>query len=290
MTPAPVTVGANHDRFTIKASLADLNYVVPEPTSAEFVDAVLDIVERDRINLIIGTDENVVKALSDARDRFPFDLMLPRRETIDLCQDKQALNTFFRDRDIPVPRFYEVGSLDDLEGIFARFEGDGVLWCRVRRGSLSLGATPVANVDQARSWITMAGFARNKGIRLHFGGIPAGAAFYRDQRLVSRTVAAGAGDRGPKLLRGRQQPKRNIFADSSGEDGRGAGTTTDFSRCNPCARGLSIGSFRRRIQGNVAWEARYHGDQRGPISVRCIDPAGGMPDEYGRGLRVCLRR
>ena len=154
MTPAPVTVGANHDRFTIKASLADLNYVVPEPTSAEFVDAVLDIVERDRINLIIGTDENVVKALSDARDRFPFDLMLPRRETIDLCQDKQALNTFFRDRDIPVPRFYEVGSLDDLEEIFARFEGDGVLWCRVRRGSLSLGATPVANVDQARSWIT----------------------------------------------------------------------------------------------------------------------------------------
>jgi carbamoylphosphate synthase large subunit len=154
MTPAPVIVGANHDRFTIKASLADLNYVVPVPTSAEFVDAVLDIAARDRINLVIGTDENVVKALSDSRDRFPFDLLLPSRETIDLCQDKHALNVFFRERGIPVPRFYEVGSLDDLEGIFARFEGEGVLWCRVRRGSLSLGATAVTNVDQARSWIT----------------------------------------------------------------------------------------------------------------------------------------
>jgi carbamoyl-phosphate synthase large subunit len=154
MTPAPVIVGVNHDRFTVKSSLAGLNYVVPMPTSVEFVDTVLDIVERNRINLILGTDENVVKALSDSRDRFPFDLMLPRRETIDLCQDKQALNTFFRDCDIPVPRFYEVGSLDDLEGIFARFERDGVLWCRVRRGSLSLGATAVTNVDQARSWIT----------------------------------------------------------------------------------------------------------------------------------------
>jgi hypothetical protein len=153
MTPAPVIVGANHDRFTIKSSLADLNYVVPAPTSAEFVDAVLGIVERDRINLIVGSDENVVKALSDARDRFPFDLLLPRRETIDLCQDKQALNVFFHDRGIPVPRFYEVGSLDDLEGIFARFEGDGILWCRVRRGSRALGATAVTNVDQARSWI-----------------------------------------------------------------------------------------------------------------------------------------
>jgi carbamoylphosphate synthase large subunit len=153
MTPAPVIVGAHHDRFTIRSSLADLNYVVPVPTSTEFVDAVLDIVERDRINLIMGTDETVVKVLSDARDRFPFDLLLPRRETIDLCQDKYALNVFFRDRDIPVPRFYEVGSLDDLEGIFARFEGDGVLWCRARRGSGSVGATAVTNVDQARSWI-----------------------------------------------------------------------------------------------------------------------------------------
>ena len=154
ITPVPVIVGADHDRFTIKASVADLNHVVPVPTSAEFVDAVLDIVERDRINLIIGTDESVVKALSDARDRFPFDLLLPRRETIDLCQDKHALNVFFRDRDIPVPRFYEVGSLDDLEGIFTRFEGDGVLWCRIRRGSRALGATAVTNAEQARSWIT----------------------------------------------------------------------------------------------------------------------------------------
>ena len=104
----PAIVGANHDRFTIKSSLADLNYVVPVPTSAEFVDAVLDIVARERINSIIGTDENVVKALSNSRDRFPFDLFLPSRETIDLCQDKHALNVFFRDRDIPVPQFYEV--------------------------------------------------------------------------------------------------------------------------------------------------------------------------------------
>jgi carbamoylphosphate synthase large subunit len=154
MTPAPVIVGVNHDRFAIKSSQADINYVVPVPMGPEFIDAVLDIVARDRINLIIGTDENVVKALSDSRDRFPFDLLLPSRETVDLCQDKHALNVFLRDRDIPVPQFYEVNSLDDLEGIFARFEGDGVLWCRVRRGSMSLGATAVANVDQARGWIT----------------------------------------------------------------------------------------------------------------------------------------
>ena len=154
MTPAPVIIGVNHDRFTIKASLADINYVVPEPTRPEFVGAILEIVERDRINSIIGSDENVVRVLSDTRDRFPFDLLLPSRETIELCQDKHALNVFFRGKGIPVPRFYEVSTLDDLVEIFARFEGDGVLWCRPRRGSGSMGATAVTNVEQARAWIT----------------------------------------------------------------------------------------------------------------------------------------
>jgi hypothetical protein len=154
MTPAPVIVGAHHNRFAIKASLADQNHLVPSPDSARFIDALLDIVERDRINLIIGTDDVTVKVLSDSRDRFPFDLFLPRRETIELCQDKHAMNVAFRRRGIPVPRFYAIDALDDLEGVFARFEGDGVLWCRVRRGAMALGATAVANVDQARAWIT----------------------------------------------------------------------------------------------------------------------------------------
>ena len=195
ITPAPVIVGANHDRFTIKSSLADLNYVVPVPTSTEFVDAVLDIVERDRINLIIGSDENVAKVLSDTRERFPFDLFLPRRETIDLCQDKQALNVFFRDRGIPVPRFYEVGSLDDLDGIFARFEGDGVLWCRARRGSGSVGATAVTNVDQARSWIAQ--WRDLRGIKVSdftLGEFLPGrhytvtSVWYRGQALLAQTI------------------------------------------------------------------------------------------------------
>jgi hypothetical protein len=117
----------------------------------------------------------------------------------------------------------------------------------------------------------MAGFARNKGIRLHFGGIPAGAAFYRDQRLVSRTVAAGAGDRGPKLLRGRQQPKRNIFADSSGEDGRGAGTTTDFSRCNPCARTNMVEVFARASADEIMAIPEPHGTEQELYLVHDID-------------------
>jgi hypothetical protein len=152
--PKPDIVGINGDRFTLRQSLADRNYLCPAPESGEFVDSILKIISREQINVIMPTDDNAVKALSDGRNRIPIELLLPRQKTIDLCQDKYALNVFLRQRDIPAPLTYEVRSLRGLDGIFARFSRAGVLWCRARRGSRSLAAIPVATVEQARAWIT----------------------------------------------------------------------------------------------------------------------------------------
>jgi hypothetical protein len=155
ITPQPHIVGANNDRFVLKLSLADRNYLCAEPTSDEFVSSILQIVKRERINVVLPTDDDVVKALSDERDRFPIELLLPRQDTIDLCQDKYALNVFLRHRGISASLAYEVRSLRDLDKIFARFSDAGLLWCRARRGSRSVAATPVATVEQARAWITL---------------------------------------------------------------------------------------------------------------------------------------
>jgi hypothetical protein len=154
ITPMPYIVGLNDDRFVLKLSLAERNYVSPTPASGEFVDTILEIVRRERINVVMPTDDHTVKVLSDERDRFPIELLLPRREAIDLCQDKYALNVFLRRRAIPAPLTYAIRSLRDLERIFTLFSSAGVLWCRVRRGSRSLAATPVATAEQARAWIT----------------------------------------------------------------------------------------------------------------------------------------
>jgi hypothetical protein len=154
MRPKPDIVGVNGDRFTLKQSLADRNYLCPVPESGEFVNSILEIISREQINVIMPTDDNAVKALSDGRGRLPIELLLPRRKTIDLCQDKYALNVFLRQRDIPAPLTYEVRSLRGVDGIFARFSRAGVLWCRARHGSRSLAAIPVATAEQARAWIT----------------------------------------------------------------------------------------------------------------------------------------
>lgn len=154
MTPKPHVVGVHDDRFVLKLSITDTSYVSPDPASRGYTSALLDIIKRERINVVMATDDNAVKALSDHRRRYPIDLLLPRRETIDLCQDKYALNMFLRSRKIPAPRTFEVRSLRSLEKIFASFSDQGLLWCRARRGSRSLAATPVASIEQARAWIT----------------------------------------------------------------------------------------------------------------------------------------
>ena len=154
MKPKPYVVGVNDDRFVLKLSLADRSYLSPEPANEDYIDTLKAIIRRERINVVMATDDNVVKALSDARHRFSIELLLPLPETIDLCQDKYALNVFLRRRNIPVPRTFEIRSLRGLDAIFARFSREGLLWCRARRGSRSLAAAPVATVEQARAWIT----------------------------------------------------------------------------------------------------------------------------------------
>jgi phosphoribosylamine-glycine ligase len=154
ISPKPLVVGVNNDRFVLKLSVADSNYMAPDPDGKGFCDALLEIIRREKINVVMATNDNVVKALSENRRRFPIDLLLPRRETIELCQDKYALNAFLRRKNVPAPRSFEVKSLRNLEKIFARFSDEGLLWCRARGGSRSLAGTPVANVEQARAWIT----------------------------------------------------------------------------------------------------------------------------------------
>jgi hypothetical protein len=153
-TLAPYIVGVHDDRFTLRQSPADRNYLIPPSTADAFADVTAEIVRREQINVVMATDDQAVKALSDRRDEFPIQLFLPCRETIDLCQDKYALNALLRERGIPAPLTYKVTVLEDVDEIIARLPRRRFAWCRLGRGSRSMGATAVATAEQARAWIS----------------------------------------------------------------------------------------------------------------------------------------
>jgi carbamoylphosphate synthase large subunit len=151
--PSFFIVGGHADRFVLKKSSADRKYLMPAQDGPEFIRSVRRIVEAERIDLVIPTGDADVEALSGHRHRFSGRLFLPSRPIIRLCQDKYQLTTFLRARDVPAPDTYPVSDLKRIEELFESLEWRVPLWCRARTGNRSLGAAPVTNPEQARSWI-----------------------------------------------------------------------------------------------------------------------------------------
>jgi carbamoyl-phosphate synthase large subunit len=151
--PSLFIVGCHDDRFVLKRSWADTNYLVPPVWGPRFGDALRRIIDAERVDLIFPNTDVDVKAFSDIRDQLPGRLFLPSKAVIEICQDKHALTGFLGSRGFPVPACYEVTNLDDLEGIFDRLGSPPPFWCRIRSGTASWGAAPVRTPEQARGWI-----------------------------------------------------------------------------------------------------------------------------------------
>jgi carbamoyl-phosphate synthase large subunit len=150
--PSLFVAGCHSDRFILKKSAADRNFLVHPATHRAFLRDVGRVRARVGVDLLIPTTDVEVRALAVARRRLPCRVFLPARRVIELCQDKYRLGRFLRERGLAAPLTYAVSSLAAVPGIFRRL-GRTPLWCRVRAGSGSTGAIPVRTPRQAQAWI-----------------------------------------------------------------------------------------------------------------------------------------
>ena len=144
--------GCHSDRFILKKSAADRNFLVHPTTHRAFFRDVARVFTRAGVDLLIPTTDVEVRSLSRARRRLAGRVFLPPRPVIELCQDKYRLSRFLRGRGVAAPLTYAVRSLAAVPGIFRRL-GRTPLWCRVRAGSGSTAAIPVRTPRQAQAWI-----------------------------------------------------------------------------------------------------------------------------------------
>jgi len=151
--PGLVVVGAHVDRFTLRNSKANRNYLLPKVDDPGFTDALRTIVEREGIDLLIPSTDADVGLASELRDVLPCRTFLPATSVIERCQDKYGLSEHLRGSGIPVAATATVRDLASLEEVFARFSGARRLWCRIRSGYASRGAAPVDTPEDARAWI-----------------------------------------------------------------------------------------------------------------------------------------
>ncbi len=152
--PAMFIVGYHADRFVLKKSTADRNYLLPPPRDSGFADALRSLVDKEGIDLVIPNDDAAVNAVSTIRDALSCRVFLPRRPVIERCQDKYELTEHLRACGLPVPATYPVADLADVDDVVERLGRPARLWCRIRTGNGSMGALPVTGAEQARAWIS----------------------------------------------------------------------------------------------------------------------------------------
>lgn len=146
-------VGGHRDRFLLRNSTADRNYLLPPTTHPDFLDRLTEIVHRDGVQLIIPTSDAEVRGLALLGGRLPCRTFLPSLEIIDLCRDKYELHVRLRQHGVPVPATHPLATLEDVDDVFRRLAPHRRLWCRTREGHGGRGALLVESPEQARAWI-----------------------------------------------------------------------------------------------------------------------------------------
>jgi carbamoylphosphate synthase large subunit len=177
--PGLVIVGAHVDRFTLRNSKANRNYLLPPRNHPRFVEGLRHIMEREAIDLLFPNSDADVALASEHRDVLPCRVFLPSKAVIDRCQDKYELGEYLRGQDVPVAVTYPVSDLGALDDIFDRLGQRGRAWCRIRSGYGSRGAAPVDTPEDARAWI---------GYWQRMRGVPA-ARFTLSEYLPGRDFA-----------------------------------------------------------------------------------------------------
>jgi hypothetical protein len=109
--PGLVVVGTYDDRFTLRNSKANRNYLLPCAGDPRSTDALRTIIERERIDLLIPNTPGDVGAVSGLRDVLPCRTFLPSKSTIERCRDSRDVREFLRAHDLPA-----IATSDDLTG------------------------------------------------------------------------------------------------------------------------------------------------------------------------------
>lgn len=145
-------IGCHADPFILRQFPGDRTYLLRRGD----VEELLRIITAETVQLVIPTGDADVKLLSDHRDRLGSRVYLPSKAVIDVCQDKCDLTAALARHGIPVPVSLPITDRDGgVDEAVAKLAWAPRLWCRMRSGTRSLGATPVITAAQTRAWLLL---------------------------------------------------------------------------------------------------------------------------------------
>lgn len=151
--PSLATGGCHHDPFRLRASAADRNWLVLPVGHPRGGAALRAVVADASADLLMPMTDADVGAVAGLRPRLDCRTFLPSAPMLAVCGDKLRLTRHLARHGVAVPETYAIEGLRQVEQVARRLSSHAMLWCRMRHGAGSIGATPVRTADQARHWI-----------------------------------------------------------------------------------------------------------------------------------------
>lgn len=112
--------GVDMSEHSLGLFKADKSYVVPPAFHDEYIPTILDVCEREEIQVIFPGSEPDLNVLSDNRETFEergIFLPLNSREVINTCMNKKETFIFLKNQGILIPKTVAVDSEKDLDAI-----------------------------------------------------------------------------------------------------------------------------------------------------------------------------
>ena len=154
LAPEPFfVVGSDASKFHLELAPVDARYLLPRADDAGYVDELNTLVEAEQLELVHPQPEQEVLVLARERERVRAATLLPKAETVALCQDKAAFAARIAEAGLPAPRFARPDSEEALrEATASILESRERVWVRAVRGAGARASLPVSSPDQAAAW------------------------------------------------------------------------------------------------------------------------------------------
>jgi len=108
-------VGTDMSERAIGKHLCDAFHVVPPGSSPDYPDAILDLVEREHVDVVLPQSSFDLEALSVARDRFSVPVLVSSPQTVHRSNDKAESYELLRRIGVPTVEFRRVVGARQVE-------------------------------------------------------------------------------------------------------------------------------------------------------------------------------
>ena len=128
--------------------MADKQYLVPRINDPAYIETILDICKKEKINAVTTFIDPEIEILAKNRDKFEaqgVEVLAPYEETAKLCFDKYLMFQHLMKNNIPTVMTW--GTLEQFEKAFDAGEVEFPVFVKPRTGSGSVGARKVYSYE-----------------------------------------------------------------------------------------------------------------------------------------------